>query len=232
MCKRFGDRVVLEDVSFTIDEGELLCLLGPNGAGKSTLVRVALGLLRADAGEARCPASGVGYVPQTKAFSRTFPAKVEELVTAGLRGRWPWRVRASERAKVEAALAQVGAAHLYGASLATLSGGELQRAFLARALVRAPALLVLDEPETGVDVGGRDELASLLRALATERRIAALIVTHHPELVARVADRVVLLDRVVRAWGTPREVLGSLPGDASSTPPSDPRAGPSTEESA
>ncbi len=207
---RFGDRVVLEDVSFRVPRGELLCVVGPNGAGKSTLLRVVLGLIHPEQGRVTVPhgVRAIGYVPQRKSVPKGFPARVEELIVSNLRGRWPWRIREAERAKVMRALASVGGAELYGKPLAGLSGGELQRAFLARALVLEPKLLVLDEPETGVDTHGRRELVELLHRISLDPGLAAIVVSHHPEVIARIAQRVLYLDRRVVAWGLPSELFG------------------------
>ena len=224
VTKRFGDRAVLDDVSFWIPKGEFLCLVGPNGAGKSTLLKVCLGLLEPDAGTVRVPGAQLpdsrvlGYVPQRKSFARRFPAKVEELVAANLRGKWPLRLRAAEREATERALARVGAEHLWGKSLADLSGGETQRAFLARALVTEPKILILDEPEAGVDVMGRRELVEVLYQVSRSDELAAILVSHHPETIARTAERVLYLEHRVVAWGLPQELLGSAELAAISDP--------------
>src|SRR5690606_28683034 len=113
--------------SFSVPEGEFLCIVGPNGAGKSTLLEIVLGLLQPTAGTVRVAGGvrAVGYVPQRKHLPKGFPARVEELVVANLRGSWPWRIRGEERDRVMRALESVGAGALYGKSLAGLSGGEL-----------------------------------------------------------------------------------------------------------
>ena len=158
MSVRFSEAPVLEDVSFDLEPGRFLAIVGPNGGGKSTLIKVALGLVTPARGHAalfgdRAGAhpERVGYVPQLKTFDRTFPATALELVTTGLRGSWPARVTRDERDRGLRALERVGAEALADRQLARLSGGELQRAFLARALVRRPVLVLLDEPATGVD---------------------------------------------------------------------------------
>jgi zinc transport system ATP-binding protein len=217
ISKAFGDLQVLRDVSFWIPEGEFLCLVGPNGAGKSTLLKILLGLLEPDTGHVRVHGKGgreaidshtVGYVPQRKHFHPSFPARVEELVAANLRGRWPVRIRAAEKERVEAVLERVGAADLWGKAITDLSGGEMQRVFLARALVTEPTLLILDEPEAGVDVMGRAELIDMLYEVSCSDVLAAILVSHHPETIARTAERVLYLDGRVIAWGLPDELLG------------------------
>ena len=209
-------RSILENVSLRVGRGEFVCLCGPNGGGKTTFLKTALGLLEPDSGSVLVcgvPAaegrSHVGYVPQRTSFDRDFPATVSEVIVANLRGRWPLRLGDSERRKAREALEQVGGAHLENRPLARLSGGESQRAFLARALVTGPSLLLLDEPTAGVDAQGRTELLDLLARIAGEQRVACLMVTHSRATVERVSRRVYYLDRIVVAAGSPAEVFGA-----------------------
>lgn len=208
VSKRFGEKVVLEDVSFHVPVGEFLCLCGPNGAGKSTLLKIVLGLVEADSGtiriaglDARQGRSKIGYVPQRKAFDRDFPATPLEVIAANLRGRWPLRIRPAEREIAMAMLERTGAAKLAHAQMRDLSGGETQRVFLARALATKPDLLVLDEPTAGVDVGGRAAIIDLMAEISASETIAAVLVTHNLQAIARCAERVVYLERTVKAWG-------------------------------
>ena len=142
-----------------------------------------------------------------KAFNPTFPARVVDVIVANRRGAWPVRVGASDRERARAALARVGGERLLDAVLRGLSGGEMQRAYLARALVNEPALLLLDEPTAGVDARGRGEFLDLLAGVAAREDLAAVLVTHNAAAVRRLAHRVVYLDGRVKAWGTPAEVL-------------------------
>lgn len=206
--KRFGSKTVLEDVTFHVPVGEFLCLCGPNGAGKSTLLKTVLGLLDPDAGSITI--SGlpiergrhkIGYVPQRKAFDRDFPASPIEVIVASLRGRWPLRITNAEREIAMTMLKRTGAAKLANAQMRDLSGGETQRVFLARALSTRPDLLILDEPTAGVDVGGRAAIIDLMAEISASDSIAAILVTHNLQAVARCAERVLYLERTVKAWG-------------------------------
>jgi ABC-type Mn2+/Zn2+ transport system ATPase subunit len=230
ISKRFGDKVALDDVSFWIPKGEFLCLAGPNGAGKSTFLKIALGLLDPDRGTIDVhgkppgPNPKVGYVPQRKTFSRGFPARVEELIVANIRGRWPLRITHDEHDRVMAVLARVGGEKLIHKELAGLSGGEMQRAFLARALVTDPELLILDEPTAGVDVQGRAEFLEILAEISASDEIAAILVTHNIAAIAKTAERVLYLEHRVVAWGLPGELLGreslhALSYDTAAAPP-------------
>ena len=215
VTKKFGDKLVLDDVTFHVPVGEFLCLCGPNGAGKSTLLKVILGLVAPDEGSVRIAGlstregrSRIGYVPQRKAFDRDFPASPLEVIVANLRGRWPLRITNRERELAMAMLEKTGASSLANARMRDLSGGETQRVFLARALATKPDLLILDEPTAGVDVGGRAAIVDLMAEISGSDSIAAILVTHNLQAVARCAERVVYLERTVRAWGLWSELSG------------------------
>jgi ABC-type Mn2+/Zn2+ transport system ATPase subunit len=207
-------RSVLDDVSFEVARGEFCCLCGPNGGGKTTFLKAALGLAPVARGAIEVlgqpPGAGrarVGYLPQAKGFNPGFPARAVEMIVANRRGRWPVRVPAAEREAARRALARVGGERLLDEPLRALSGGEMQRVFLARAIVNEPELLLLDEPTAGVDARGRAEFLDLLAGIAARSDLAAVLVTHNEAAVRRLAERVVYLDRRVLAWGPPAEVL-------------------------
>ena len=211
---RFGDALVLDRVGFDLDPGHFLAIVGPNGAGKSTLVKVALGLITPQRGHAAIFGNDagdaperIGYVPQLKTFDRTFPASAVELVVSGIRRNWPVRVTKPERARAMAALADVGAEGLADRPLARLSGGELQRAFLARALVREPDLVLLDEPATGVDFLAEHDLYDLLERYQARRGATIAMVTHDLAAARFHASRVLVLNRRLHGYGLPEDVL-------------------------
>ncbi len=204
----YGSRQVLEEISFFVPVGEFLCLCGPNGAGKSTLLKVILGLLQPDTGTIMIenePAAKtrhrVGYVPQRKSFDRDFPATPIEVVVANLRKRWPISITKDERKQAMDVLERTGAKKLANTQMKDLSGGETQRVYLARALVTKPNLIILDEPTAGVDVGGRAAIVDLMAEISASETIAAVLVTHNLQAIARCAERCIYLDKKVRAWG-------------------------------
>ncbi len=190
-------------------------MVGPNGSGKSTLVRTLLGLLQPSDGRVRVLGKPprqvnpdlIGYVPQIKTLDRTFPALAVELVLAGLRHRWPWRLSTADRERAMEGLSLVGASHLADRPLAQLSGGELQRVYLARCLIRRPSLLVLDEPATGVDPRGAADLYELLERHQQEHDGTVAMVTHDWEAARYHASHVLVLNCTQIAFGHPPEIM-------------------------
>jgi zinc transport system ATP-binding protein len=203
------ERPAVEDVSFGLDEGRIAILIGPNGSGKSTVLRAVLGLVPftgdvrvfgVPAAEAR---PWVGYVPQRLTFDLTLPLTVEEAVRMPLLGARGPDVEESVRHFTEA----LGVADLLATPLGALSGGQLKRALIARALVTKPRLLLLDEPEAGIDVGGEQSLYTLLQRLVAHHRLTALVCSHDLDLVFSYADEVLCLNRRLQCSGPPAETL-------------------------
>lgn len=212
---RFGAHVVLEDITFEAGTGDFVAIVGPNGAGKTTLLRVLLGLVEPTDGRVRVrgqtpPASDsglIGYVPQVKTLDRTFPARAIDLVLTALRQRWPFRVTDEERERATAVLDQVGGRALAERSLGELSGGELQRVYLARSLVRKPKLILLDEPATGIDVTGTSDFYEVLEEDQAARGTTVLMVTHDWNAAYHHASHVLLIDRTQVSYGPSSSAL-------------------------
>ena len=192
-------RRILDGVDLAVGPGEIVTLIGPNGAGKSTLARVLLGLERPDEGEvATRPGLRIGYSPQLLALDPALPLDVRRFLTLGT---------PATRERLVAVLARVGLAEaLLRRQMRALSGGELHRALLARALLREPDLLVLDEPLSGVDVSGQLELYALIDRIREETGAGVLLVSHDLHLVMARTDRVLCLDGHVCCAGRPLEV--------------------------
>ncbi len=194
----FGDRRVLERVDLAVRGGEIVTLIGPNGAGKSTLVRVVLGHLKPGAGVVRRrPGLTIGYLPQRFGFEATLPLTVRGFLDLP---------KPRPKARLLSALAEVGVAETLDRAVQALSGGELQRLLLARALLREPDLLVLDEPLQGVDFGGQIALFQLIAEVRRRRGCGVLMVSHDLHLVMAGTDRVVCLNRHVCCSGAPDSV--------------------------
>ncbi|MDP2227549.1 MAG: ATP-binding cassette domain-containing protein [Moraxellaceae bacterium] len=192
-------RRILDNVSLRVGAGEIHTLIGPNGSGKTSLVRVALGLMTPDQGRRELkPGLRIGYMPQQLGLNESLP------LTAG-RFLQLAQARLSPTALADA-LAAVGASHVAATPLARLSGGELQRVLLARALLRQPDLLVLDEPAQGVDLTGQEELYGLISRMRDERGLGVLMVSHDLHLVMAATDHVLCLNRHVCCEGHPESV--------------------------
>ncbi|MEY3017013.1 MAG: hypothetical protein RL336_148 [Pseudomonadota bacterium] len=190
-------RSILQDVSLSVDAGQIVTLIGPSGAGKTTLVRIALGLLKPTTG--RCERQSklrVGYVPQKVVVNQLMPLTVERFLTT------------SEcRADTLSAICQdVAISHLLSQRLNNLSGGEMQRVLLAKALLVNPQLLVLDEPVQGVDVTGQAELYQLIQDISKRLNCAVLMVSHDLHLVMSATDTVVCMNNHVCCHGHPESV--------------------------
>ncbi|MBU2709003.1 zinc ABC transporter ATP-binding protein ZnuC [Zooshikella marina] len=194
----YADQPILQNVTLSISEKEIVTLIGPNGAGKTTLVRVVLGLLNPTSGT-RQMRDGVtiGYMPQKVSVEPTLPLSVKHFL------RLAKKEKATDISKV---LQQVGIAHLVNQPVYGLSGGEMQRVLLARALLQKPNLLVLDEPVQGVDITGQRELYKLIAALRSELGCGVLMVSHDLHLVMAATDKVVCLNKHVCCSGHPEHV--------------------------
>ena len=196
----FRQESVLENVQLTVSAGEIVTLIGPNGAGKTTLVRAVLGLLKPGSGSVwRKPRLRIGYMPQKLTVDPTLPLSVLRFLRL---------VPGVDRHTALAALAEVGAEQVIDSPLQNISGGELQRVLLARALLREPELLVLDEPVQGVDVAGQAELYRLITQLRDRHGCGVLMVSHDLHLVMSTTDQVVCLNRHVCCSGHPEQVSG------------------------
>ena len=203
---------MLRQLDFEVPDGSFIALIGPNGAGKSTLIATILGTLAPKRGSIEVlggrpgsHAAAVGYVPQGKTHDTSFPALASDLVMTGVAPSWPFA--GSGGAAVASALERVGGAHLAARPVSELSGGELQRVFLARALARSPRLLILDEPATGIDVTGEADMYALLEAFQKDSGATVLMATHDLDAAEHHASHVLLMARRQVAFGTPEAAL-------------------------
>lgn len=216
---------VLENITLRVERGERLGILGPNGGGKSTLLRLALGLLRGHSGTIRVfgmpPDEArrrgvVGYVPQRVEAELGMPMSVRELVTLGAAWRVPpWRAVPRETSRrVDEMLALVGAGEFADRPAGKLSGGQLQRALIARALAAGAQMLVLDEPMVGIDAAGQRVFADLLARIHAQLGLTTVIVSHDLRAIVAGSDRVACLARRLHAHAAPQgltpQVLAEL----------------------
>ncbi|RKZ38090.1 MAG: zinc ABC transporter ATP-binding protein ZnuC [Gammaproteobacteria bacterium] len=195
---RRGSKTLLENVSVAVEAGRIITVVGPNGSGKTTLVRVLLGLMTPDSGSVWLrPSLRVGYMPQRMQVDPVLPITVSRFLTLG--GR-------ANTQRLHLALETTGTGELADRPMQALSGGELQRVLLARAILREPELLILDEPVQGVDVIGQNELYELISQVRDTLGCGVLMVSHDLHLVMAATDHVVCLDRHVCCSGHPEVV--------------------------
>ncbi|MBI1171583.1 ATP-binding cassette domain-containing protein [bacterium] len=195
---RLGGAEVLSHVTMTIEAGEIVTILGPNGSGKSTLLRALLGMVPLSGGQVtRAPGLRIGYVPQKLSIDATLPLTVRRFLSL------PHRISEVE---AKAALARVGMADAEAKPMSGLSGGQMQRVMLARALLAKPGLLVLDEPTQGLDQPGEAGFYRLIAEVRQETGAAVLMVSHDLHVVMAASDRVICLNHHICCEGTPRVV--------------------------
>jgi ABC-type Mn2+/Zn2+ transport system ATPase subunit len=204
----YGGPAVLQDVSVTVAPGQFTGIVGPSGSGKTSLLKVLLGTVRPQHGEVRRERGmAVSYVPQLETVDWGFPVTVAEcvLMSRATRRLSPFATR-EEKADVTQVLERLGIADLAHRHIRELSGGQQQRMFIARALVRRPQLLLMDEPTSGVDVGTRHEVLHLLDDLNHEG-LAIVLTTHDLNGMASHLPHLIALNRRVIASGSPQEVM-------------------------
>ncbi|MCH2269551.1 MAG: zinc ABC transporter ATP-binding protein ZnuC [SAR324 cluster bacterium] len=193
-----GERKLLSNISLTVSKGEIVTVIGPNGAGKTTLLRVLLGLIPANSGSIfKKPKLRIGYLPQKVSVDPILPLSVSRIMN--LTGNF-------SSLQIENALEETGVDSLKNKPVFQLSGGEFQRVMLARALLRSPELLVLDEPVQGVDYMGESELYNLIGKLRKSHGCGVLMVSHDLHVVMASTDRVLCLNQHICCEGQPEDV--------------------------
>ena len=202
LSRKFGGDTVLHGVNLSIERGEIVTIVGPNGSGKSTLLRMLAGALTPSGGKVT-HAKGlvIGYVPQKLALDASLPMSVRRFLNVPKR---------QSDAEVEAALERVSAAALVERRLEGLSGGQMQRVLLARALLQKPDVLMLDEPTQGLDQTGQADFYRMIEELRQELGCAVLMVSHELHVVMSASDRVICLNGHICCEGTP-EIVQSAP---------------------
>ena len=194
-------RWLVRGVSMSVQAGEIVTLIGPNGSGKTTTSKMALGILAPDEGRATLrDGARIGYVPQKLSIDWTLPLTVQRLML--LTG-------SAKQSEIQTAMEQTGVSHLRDAQVRNLSGGEFQRVLLARAIVRKPELLVLDEPVQGVDFNGEIAMYELIREIRDTYDCGIILVSHNLHLVMSATDRVICLNGHVCCSGSPMTVTAS-----------------------
>lgn len=195
---QIDDQVILQDVSLQLSAGKIVSLIGPNGAGKTTLVKIILGLLQPDRGRVqRQPGLVTSYLPQRLSIQPAMPVTVNRFMELSV---------GNKDKSIDAALDEAGVLRLKHTALQSISGGELQRVMLARCLLRDPQLLVLDEPDQGMDSTGQQVLFALITDIRDRYNCAVLMVSHDLHLVMAATDEVVCLNRHICCHGHPESI--------------------------
>ena len=216
----YDGKPVISDLNFTVEAGDYLCIVGANGTGKSTLIRALLGLISPTAGSISfgegLSMRDVGYLPQQTAVQRDFPASVLEIALTGHLGRHGLRPFYTKKEKEEARemLNELGIGDLLTNCYRSLSGGQQQRVLLARALLAARKMILLDEPTASLDPAATREFYALIRRLRRERGVTVLMVTHDLSALERDADHILQLGQTPPFFGTFRAYAESDEGRA------------------
>jgi zinc transport system ATP-binding protein len=206
---------VLDNISFSVNKGDLLGVIGPNGAGKTTLFSCMLGLFKDYQGEVRIFGhdirkknnlilQSIGYIPQQKSIEQGFPATVQEIVSLGL-----IRKKNGSKEKVDSALEMVDLPGQNHKRIGELSGGQQQRVLIAKALVSDPKLLILDEPTTSVDVETQNKFYTLVKNLNLKNNLSIIWASHDLDAVNKIANKVMCLNRSMFFHGNTSEFFGS-----------------------
>ena len=218
LCVKLNGYHLIENITFSVEEGSIVAIIGPNGAGKTTLIKAILGLIPYSAGSISLfgrPLKGnnshinVGYVPQRLDFDRTFPLTVSELLSFTVPPIHPFYFykRRGKNKHIRQLLEVVGVQNLADRSIGKLSGGELQRVMIAKAIANNPKILFLDEPSSGVDIEGQEKFYDLIMRLNREKGLTVILISHDLNIVYRFADNVLCLNRKLVCTGKPREAL-------------------------
>ncbi|MCD6420202.1 MAG: metal ABC transporter ATP-binding protein [Synergistetes bacterium] len=210
---------ILSHVTFDIEEGDFATIIGPNGAGKTTLLKAILGLVPIKSGEIRIFGKSIsdarefcGYVPQRFEFDRTFPLTVEEFLSFSL-----WNDTKGDR--IEKVLEMVDMGGHCRKLMGNLSGGQLQRILIARAMINYPRILFMDEPVGGIDIAGRNAFYQMLLSMKKSMDITIVMVSHEVDVVYKFSNRVICISRTLHCHGHPHDkltpqLIRSLYGDS------------------
>ncbi len=206
---KFGDFVALDNISFAIKQGEMTAIIGPNGSGKTTLLKNIIGVYEPFAGSIKIfgkdPSQivkSIGYVPQKFEFDRDIPITVYEFMALE-----KCEEKKHNRTNIHKSLQEVGLINIEKNKLGELSGGQFQRVMIAKALLHEKAILIFDEPSTGIDIAGEQTIYDLIKKINKEKGATCLIVSHELNIVNKYADTVICLNKKMICSGAPETVI-------------------------
>jgi zinc transport system ATP-binding protein len=200
-----GQTQILNDINFELNKGDFLSIIGANGSGKTTLLKLILKIKESQSGKITLNNSteniNIGYVPQAKTLDLSFPAIALELVANGINRNWSFRISQKQKEQSLETLKKINAEHLAMKQLSDLSGGELQRIYLARAIIKNPEILLLDELATGIDMVCENDVNSIIKKLNAELKTTIIMVTHDLDSAYNQANKLLLLNKKVIYFG-------------------------------
>lgn len=212
LTKTYGGMAVVDCVSFDIQEGDIVAMIGPNGAGKSTLAKLLMGLIEPTEGSVKINNQNpnkvrryVGYVPQKFHFNHSIPMTVEEFLNLSIHNLE--NKKDKKESVIEDRLNDVGLKDVLKKQISDLSGGQMQRVLIARALLVEKKLLLLDEPVASIDVEGKQSIYQLLKEINKKHKVTIIIISHELDVVFKYADQVLCINRRMLCQGTPKETL-------------------------
>lgn len=201
----YSNHIALENINFKIEEGEYVCLVGENGSGKSTLIKTIVGLLKQEEGEVGLNISldEVSYLSQTNLKDLNFPATSKEIIMSGLQkhGKIPFYTK-KDKDTYAKVIKQLKIEDIQFKRIGDLSGGQKQRVLIARALIREPKLLILDEPATGLDYNITKELYKILEKQNKENKMTIIMATHDLDEIQEIKPRIIYLAKTIKYDGT------------------------------
>lgn len=199
---------ILKDISLSIEKGETAAIIGPNGAGKTTLLKVMLGILQPTSGTVKLSSRNIGYVPQRLDFDRDIPLTVKDflIMVSGCDAHLFSKLQGHHHLNVKRSLRLVHGEKLLKRTLGTLSGGELQRVLIAQAIINDPDILFLDEPASGIDIGGEQTLYQLIHNLQQEKKMTIVLVSHDLHMIYQYTDHIFAINQKLYRQGKPSEV--------------------------
>ena len=200
----YSNHVALENISFKVNEGEYICLVGENGSGKSTLVKTIVGLHKEDSGsvDMKISLDEVSYLAQTNLKDLDFPATSKEIILSGTQkhGKFPFYTKADKEV-YKRVISELKIEDIQNKRIGDLSGGQKQRVLIARALIREPRLLILDEPATGLDYNITKELYNILKELNKQKNMTIIMATHDLDEIDHDKARIICLAKTIKYDG-------------------------------